>query len=380
MDQEQKKFWLALNTISGLGINGLKALIESFGTPRRVFAASFEALCSVPGIGKTIAQRILRFNDWDEQEKALAYYEKEKISLLSWQDALYPPLLSHIYDPPALLFVKGTLQEYEKCIAVVGSRVAGTYGIFVTERLCRELAMQGITVVSGMARGIDSAAHRGALAVKGRTIAVLGNGLDTVYPPENLSLCQSIAEHGALMTEYPLNTPPRQKHFPARNRIISGISMGVVVVEAGEKSGSLITAKFALEQSREVFAIPGAIDAPGSKGTHKLLKEGAKLVETVDDILDEIMPQLDRANDSRSMSSDRLCNVQNEPPSGRRDSELESDEKILWQQLRNSPKEVDELIALTGWPCQQVQHLLVTLEMKGHIQKMPGSKYKIMKE
>lgn len=377
MDQDQKKYWLALNTISGLGATGLKSLIEAFDNPHRVFDAPFEALCSVPGIGKTIAQRIRCFNDWGEQEKALAYYEKEKISLLTWQDACYPPLLLQIYDPPALLFVRGTLQKHEPCIAVVGSRVASTYGMFVTERLCRELAMQGITVVSGMARGIDSAAHRGALAGKGRTIAVLGNGLDTIYPPENLSLGQSIADHGALITEYPIHTPPRQKHFPARNRIISGISLGVLVVEAGEKSGSLITAKFALEQNREVFAIPGAIDSPGSKGTHKLLKEGAKLVETVDDVLDEIAPSLDQIKDRRFASSNRSNRVPKEHLRDHREPELQADEQILWMQLRDAPKEVDELIALTDWPCQKVQHLLIMLEMKGHIQKMPGSKYKL---
>jgi len=379
MDQEQKKYWLALNTISGLGVNGLKALIEVFGVPRRIFSASFSELCAVPGIGKTIARRILRFDDWGGQDKALAYYEKEKISLLSWQDGLYPPMLSQIYDPPALLYAKGTLQEHEKCIAVVGSRVASTYGVFVTERLCRELAIQDITVVSGMARGIDSAAHRGALAGKGRTIAVLGSGLDTIYPSENLSLSHRILEHGALMSEYPVNTPPQPRHFPARNRIISGISLGVVVVEAGEKSGSLITAKFALEQNREVFAIPGAIDAPGSKGTHKLLKEGAKLVETVDDILDEISSHLDQINDSRSMSSNRPDGVQKQRPTACGDPELQGDEMTLWRQLRNAPKEVDELIALTGWPCQRLQSILTMLEMKGYIQKMPGSKYK-MKE
>jgi len=379
MDQEQKKYWLALNTISGLGVNGLKALIDVFGTPRRIFDASFAELCAVPGIGKTIARRILRFDDWGGQDKALAFYEKEKIFLLSWQDSLYPPMLSQIYDPPALLYARGTLQEHEKCIAVVGSRVASTYGVFVTERLCRELAMQGITVVSGMARGIDSAAHRGALAGKGRTIAVLGNGLDSIYPPENLSLCRCIVDHGALITEYPVNTPPQPRHFPARNRIISGISLGVVVVEAGEKSGSLITAKLALEQNREVFAIPGAIDAPGSKGTHKLLKEGAKLVETVDDILDEISSHLDRINDSLSIPSIRADGAQKERPTDCGDPELQGDENTLWQQLRSAPKEVDELIALTGWSCQKLQSILTMLEMKGHIQKMPGSKYK-MKE
>jgi DNA processing protein len=375
MDLEENKYWLALNGISGLGVNGLKALIEAFGTPRRVFSASVEALCSVSGVGKTIAQRISRYHDWDRQKKALAYYEKEKISLLTWKDLLYPPLLSHIYDSPALLYAKGTLAENEKCLAVVGSRVASTYGMFVTERLCRELALQGITVVSGMARGIDSAAHRGAIAGKGRTIAVLGNGLDTIYPPENLSLGQSIVDHGAMLTEYPFGTPPRQSHFPARNRIISGISLGVVVVEACDKSGSLITARFALEQGREVFAIPGTIDSPGSKGTHKLLKEGAKLVETVDDILDEIMPHLEHSTRPSSVTIGLSEMPQRDVSQTSPKVELSKDELALWSKFNHATKEVDELIALTGLPCQSVQHLLIMLEMKGYVQKMPGSKY-----
>jgi DNA processing protein len=375
MDQEQKKYWLALNAISGLGVNGLKTLIEVFGTPRQVFSASLEALCSVSGIGKTIAQRIRRYNDWSRQEQDLKYYEKESIAILTWEDSLYPPLLSYIYDSPALLFVKGTMQENEKCVAVVGSRVASAYGMFVTERLCRELALQGITVVSGMARGIDSAAHRGAISGKGRTIAVLGNGLDTIYPPENLSLCKSIAEHGALITEYPVETPPRSSNFPARNRIISGISLGVVVVEAGEKSGSLITAKFALEQGREVFAIPGTIDSPGSKGTHKLLKEGAKLVETVDDILDEIYPHLDGVNRPSPISIDSSETSQHDAPQTAQKTELSQDELTVWLKFDNFSKDVDELISLTGLSCQSMQHILMMLEMKGYIQKMPGSKY-----
>ena len=375
MDQEQKKYWLALNAVNGLGVNGMKALIETFGTPRQVFDASFAGLCSISGIGKTIAQRIHRYHDWGRQEEALKYYEKENISILTWEDSLYPPLLSYIYDSPPLLFAKGTMQENEKCIAVVGSRVASTYGMFVTERLCRELAMQGITVVSGLARGIDSAAHRGTIAGKGRTIAVLGNGLDTVYPPENLSLCKSITEHGALITEYPVDTPPRPSNFPARNRIISGISLGVVVVEAGEKSGSLITAKFALEQGREVFAIPGSIDSPGSKGTNKLLKEGAKLVETVDDILEEIYPHLDSVSRPSSVSLDSSVERNSDVSPTAQKTELTKDELALWSKFNHASKEVDELISLTGMPCQSVQHLLMMLEMKGYIQKMPGAKY-----
>jgi len=375
MDQEEKKYWLALTSINGLGGNGLQALIDVFGGPRKVFSASFEALCSVPGIGKTIARRIRDYQGWNRQERDLQCCAKANIAIMTRQDPLYPPLLAHIYDAPALLFAKGTLHENEKCIAVVGSRMASTYGMFVTERLCRELALQGITVVSGMARGIDSAAHRGAISGKGRTLAVLGNGLDIVYPPENLSLSRSIADHGALLTEYPIGTPPRRNNFPARNRIISGIALGVVVVEASERSGSLITARFALEQGREVFAIPGTIDSPGSKGTHKLLKDGAKLVETVDDILDEIHLHLDGVRPSSP-----TCGYPGESGNDGTDQsdflmELTPDEKSVLSHLKNSPIDVDELIFLSGVPCQAIQPILMMLEMKGCIQKKPGSKY-----
>jgi len=187
--------------------------------------------------------------------------------------------------------VRGSFLPEEIGVAIVGSRLASTYGKYITEKLGRELAMQGITVVSGLARGIDSAAHRGALAGKGRTIAVLGCGLDIVYPPENETLAAEIAAHGAIATEFPFGTPPNAPNFPARNRIISGISLGVVVVEAGEKSGSLITARIASEQGRSVFAVPGAIESAGSRGTNRLIKQGAKLIDSVEDILEEILPQ-----------------------------------------------------------------------------------------
>ena len=199
----------------------------------------------------------------------------------------------NIYDRPAFLYVRGNLNKDDINIAVVGSRQASTYGKYTTEKISRELALKGLTIVSGMARGLDSAAHRGALTAHGRTVAVLGSGLDVIYPPENKKLFADIIQNGAVISEFPLGTPPRSTNFPARNRIISGMSYGVVIVEAGEKSGSLITARLALEQGREVFAVPGSIDTAGSRGTNKLIKQGAKLIENVDDILEEILPQLE---------------------------------------------------------------------------------------
>jgi DNA processing protein len=260
--------------------------------------------------------------------------------------------------------------------------------MFVTERLCRELAWHGITIVSGMARGIDTAAHRGAIAGKGRTMAVLGNGMDIVYPPENNSLSKEIVNCGALITEYRRGEPPHRKHFPCRNRIISGLSMGVVVVEAGERSGSLITARLALEQNREVFAVPGMVDSPGSRGTHKLLKDGAKLVETVHDILDEILPHLENKSDlentttmpvsQRYTVTEKKQRISSAAEKDRYD--LTEEEASLLALFTPSPLEIDELITLSSISCKAIQPILMMLEIKGRIQKMPGAKYMLKEQ
>jgi len=377
MDQEQKKYYLALTAINGLGRVGIQSLLKTFPSPQHVFSAPFEALNSVPGIGKTVAGRICSWDNWKKLEEELDYYHRESINLLTSDDALYPFSLAQIYDPPLLLFMKGDLLPQEKCLAVIGSRVASTYGMFVTERLCRELAWHGITIVSGMARGIDTAAHRGAIAGKGRTIAVLGSGMDVTYPPENSSLSMEIVNRGALITEYRRGISPHPKNFPCRNRIISGLSMGVVVVEAGERSGSLITARLALEQGREVFAVPGMVDSPGSRGTHKLLKDGAKLVETVHDIMDEILPQLESKHVAPTVSqhSGTAEEKQKISPPGKDRGDLTKEEASLLALLSSSSKETDELITLSGISCKAIQPLLMMLEIKGHIQKMPGTKY-----
>jgi len=381
MDQEQKKYYLALTAINGLGGVGIQSLLGALGSPQRVFSAGFATLCSVPGIGRTIARRICTWNDWKSLENELTYYQQENVTLLTMDDALYPFSLLQIYDPPPLLFIKGSLLPQEKCLAVIGSRVATTYGMFVTERLCRELAWHGITIVSGMARGIDTAAHRGALAGKGRTIAVLGSGMNIVYPPENSSLSEEIANHGALITEYRRGTPPLRKHFPSRNRIISGLSLGVVVVEAGERSGSLITAKLALEQGREVFAVPGMVDSPGSRGTHKLLKDGARLVETVHDILDEILPQLESKPVASPVparagtAEEKQKKSPGKKDAGKDRGDLTAEEASLLALFDSSPREIDDLITLSGISCKAIQPILMMLEVKGHIEKMPGAKY-----
>ena len=376
MLNQNLKYWVALKWVEGVGNVGFKALLEAFGTPQKVFEAPLSMIKAVPGIGDKTARQIKAFKDWKKVEKELECADRTGVSIVTSQDPLYPSQLLSTYDYPAFLYVKGHLKEDDVNVAVVGSRTASTYGKFTTERLCRELVLRGITVISGLARGIDSAAHRGALSGKGRTIAVLGCGLDVVYPPENEKLFTEISLQGALISEFPFGTPPNAPNFPARNRIISGISLGVVVVEASEKSGSLITARIALEQGREVFAVPGSIDSSGSRGTNKLIKQGAKLIENVEDILEEILPQVTRA--PKSVKPDQR---QKQPEDHQKiltlspDPVLKETEKTVWQVLSQKPVHIDQIITSTGLTAHEVLVILLNLELQGLIEQKPGKTY-----
>jgi DNA processing protein len=376
MLNQNLKYWVALKWVEGVGNVGFKALLEAFGTPQKVFEAPLSMIKAVPGIGDKTAPQIKSFKDWKKVEKELEFADRTCVSIVTSQDPLYPSQLLSTYDYPAFLYVKGHLKEDDVNVAVVGSRTASTYGKFTTERLCRELVLRGITVISGLARGIDSAAHRGALSGKGRTIAVLGCGLDVVYPPENEKLFTEISLQGALISEFPFGTPPNAPNFPARNRIISGISLGVVVVEASEKSGSLITARIALEQGREVFAVPGSIDSSGSRGTNKLIKQGAKLIENVEDILEEILPQVTRAPkvvkpDQREKQPDDRQKILTSSP----DLVLKETEKTVWQVLSQKPVHIDQIITSTGLTAHEVLVILLNLELQGLIEQKPGKTY-----
>jgi DNA processing protein len=378
MIANDRKYWIALKSIDGVGSVGFKNLVDAFGHPKKVFSASLQTLTAVPGIGHKTAANVKDFNGWHKAEEELELLKKYDTRLITYQDSLYPRSLLNIYDFPPFLYTKGLLKEDDVNIAVVGSRMASTYGKFSTERLCRELAINGITVVSGLARGIDSAAHKGALAGKGRTIAVLGCGLDTVYPPENQKLYEEIVAKGAVITEYSFGTPPSASNFPARNRIISGVSLGVVVVEANEKSGSLITAKLALEQGREVFAVPGSIDSAGSRGTHKLIKQGAKLIENVYDILDEILPQVEmRSKDApREERILRQDNGEEEIPEQKTAThELNDTEKSILKIISSKALDIDSIITSTGLKPNEVLNILLTLELRGIIKQLPGKKF-----
>jgi DNA processing protein len=374
MSNQSLKYWLALRRVDGIGNLGFKKLVDALGTPEAVFRAPLNMLTAIPDVGKKSASGIKSFNDWRTIEKEIELCEKQKVTIITCRDKSYPDLLLHIYDYPTILYVRGTLEHDDVNIAVVGSRQASTYGKYSTEKLCRELAFYGVTVVSGMARGIDAAAHRGAIAGKGRTIAVLGCGLDIIYPSENEKLYNEIPAHGAIITEFPFGTPPNAANFPARNRIISGLSLGVVVVEATDKSGSLITARIAGEQGREVFAVPGSIDSAGSKGTNKLIKEGAKLVETVQDILEEIAPQIKKPDvDTDKDDINRHLNAPGEVDIHNQVIDLSADEIMILKNISSKPLHVNTIIESTGLNAGKVLNVLMQLELKGIITKSPGA-------
>ncbi|MBP8980123.1 MAG: DNA-processing protein DprA [Syntrophobacterales bacterium] len=373
---ENIKYWLALKFVEGLGNIGVRNLLRSFGTPERIFRTPLSLLCTVEGIGTKTAAGIKDFQDWQRIDEEIDRMERCGAVAVTCQDPRFPKRLLHIYDCPFLLYVKGELPAADMYIAMVGSRAASAYGRFTTERLSRELTLQGAVVISGMARGIDTAAHRGALSVKGKTVAVLGSGIDVVYPPENEGLYHEIAGSGAVVTEYAMGTPPNAPHFPSRNRIISGMALGVVVVEATDKSGSLITARIALEQGREVFAVPGGIDAAGSRGTNRLIKEGAKLVENVHDILDEIRPQLSKTNAATETSGKvTTAGMKRESSVTASEKTMSASERALLAALSRQPRHIDELIAATGLNAPEVLALLLQLELRGLIRRTAGNKY-----
>lgn len=289
MSADNKIYYIALNMVSGIGPVLVKKLKERFFSAKGIFEASVLSLSKVPGMNERIAADLKGILSSSVLKKELKEIKQENVRILCQEDILYPKLLKEIYDPPIVLYLKGELSLLEKAtVAVVGCRRASFNGLQIAERLSQELSRRGICIVSGLARGIDTASHKGALKGPGSTVAVLGSGLKCVYPPENKRLFDEISRAGALISEFSLNTAPHKSNFPRRNRIISGLSLGVVVVEAAQRSGSLITANMALNQNREVFAMPGAANSVNAKGTNKLIKEGAKLVEGADDILEEL--------------------------------------------------------------------------------------------
>ncbi len=356
-------FWLALSLTPGLGSVLIKRLLERFNSPEAIFHASKKELSGIEGLGEKVAGEIRKGPQRKTVERELSLLERAGGRIITLKDDDYPRRLKDIYDPPALLYVRGELRkEDELAVAIVGSRKTAPYGRWITEKVGEDLAHHGVTVVSGMARGIDSLAHKGAIQGGGRTIGVLGCGVDVIYPSENKILFHQIIEHGAVLSEFPMGSPPEAGHFPKRNRIISGLSMGVVIVQASAESGSLITAGYALEQGREVFAVPGNVGAEGSRGTNQLIKDGAKLVESSDDILEEILPQWRREDGDTRESEKPGAN-------------LVGEEEILYNLLGETPLHIDEIIRESQLDPGRVSSLLLNLELKGLISQWPGKSF-----
>jgi len=349
--------WLGLKSVPGVGNRLFLSLIQHFEGPERVFFASKRELLQVQGVNDRLASVIQGYRIPKHVEEDLSVARKNGVEIITFSDPDYPALLRHIHDPPPVLYVRGKLHPDNLSIAIVGSRNATSYGRAVTERLSDGLARRGFTVVSGMARGIDTAAHVGTLAARGKTIAVMGCGLGTVYPAENRGLFHQIAQSGAVISEFPFLTPPEAHNFPVRNRIISGLAVGTVIVEATHRSGSLITARLAAEQGREVFAVPGSITSFKSMGTHRLIKEGAKLVEHVDDIVQEL-------NITRPLPSTDI--------KGKPTIPLTPEEKQIIDELSPYPVHIDKLVRHLSLSASRVSSLLLQLELKGLVTQSPG--------
>lgn len=367
-DLEEKKYWIALNMVPGVGSVTYQKLLNTFKSPEQVFSASLYALTKIPGIHAKTAQKILNFGFPDHVKRELEYIEKHQVRVITLEDQNYPEQLKTIFDPPPIMYVKGhLLQQHELMIAVVGSRRASTYGRTVTEKLCGEFALKGFTVISGMARGIDSAAHRGSLKAGGRTIAVLGCGVNVIYPSENDRLYHEIVEKGAVISEFPMFTKPDRGNFPARNRIISGMSLGTVIVEAGSRSGALITADMALDQGRDVFAVPGNITSASSKGTNRLIKQGAILIEHADDVLNALPLEISR--EVQGIQKEFSFTTEPSLPP------LTQDEQCILAFISHQPIHIDEITVRSQLPSGTVSGVLMMLEMKNVIRQSAGKMF-----
>ena len=357
------KYWVGFNRIQGIGRARYAQLEGYFGDLERAWKAGAAEL-KAAGLDSKSIEAIIAARPDISPDAELERLERNQVKALTWNDPAFPARLKEIYDVPPVLYVRGTITpEDEWTIAVVGTRRATIYGREVTERLVSELVRNRITIVSGLARGIDTIAHRTALESGGRTIAVFACGLDTVYPPENVKLAQAVMEQGALVSEYPLGTRPKAEHFPRRNRIMSGISLGVLVAEAGEGSGAMITASLALEQNREVFAVPGSILSPTSTGVNRLIKEGAKLVSDVQDILEELnLSMIPRQMEMRELVPE---------------NETES---LIIKHLSHEPVHIDEVCRSSCLPIATVSSTLAMMELKGIVRQMGGMNYILARE
>ena len=357
---------ITLNSLPDIGFIRLNNLIKRFDSLKGIFKATRAQLEAVDKIGPKITEGILNCDKEKTLKRELKLIDKYGVKLISCLDKDYPENLKEIYDPPMLLYVKGDVVPEDKyAVAVVGSRNASRYGIVTAERLGYELAARGFTITSGLARGIDASGHKGALKAKGRTIAVLGSGLAEIYPPEHLDLAEQIAKEGAVISEFPMEMAPLKDNFPRRNRIISGLSLGIVVVEAAKNSGALITADFALEQGRELFAVPGQARATTSFGTNMLIRQGAKLVESADDIIEE----LGRVIKGHLKIRDKKDNKPVLAP------KLNGCEERVFNAMTDEPKSIDDVIGDAALAASEILSCLTRLELKGLVVQLPGKLY-----
>jgi len=354
------RYWIALSMLSDVGPIIGKKLLAAFGTPDKIFHAAIDDLLTIEGIGRNRAHSIREFSAWEKVEGHVKLFEQAGISVVSYDRASYPETLREVESAPLVLFMKGSCIPQDRyAIAVVGSRNMTHYGAAVAEGIAGDLASMGFTIVSGMARGIDSLAHKAALRAGGRTIAVLGSGVDVPYPPENKTLMERVAACGCILSEFPPGSPPDRENFPKRNRIISGLSLGVVIVEATTDSGALITARHAVEQGREVFAVPGNVSSAHSVGPNDLIRKGALLVRDAQDIVGELAPVL--KGFLRSADKARI--------------DINGDEQGICSLLSGEPKQIDEIARESGLSASKVLGILLGLEMKGAVKQITGKRF-----
>ncbi|PIW19679.1 MAG: DNA-protecting protein DprA, partial [Anaerolineae bacterium CG17_big_fil_post_rev_8_21_14_2_50_57_27] len=350
-----KRYWVGFNLVKGIGAVRLRALREHFGDLSLAWQAPLDAL-QAAGLSQKIAERVIQARASVDLDGFMEQIAAQGIQVLTWEDEAYPACLKEIDQPPPILYLRGELTiEDSWAVAVVGTRRVTAYGRQVTEELASYLAQNGVTVVSGLARGVDAIAHQAALKAGGRTLAVMGNGVDRIYPPEHRALAEQILASGALLSDYAPGTPPEGANFPPRNRLISGLSLAVVVVEAGETSGALITAQFAVDQGREVFAVPGNILAPQSKGTNRLIQQGAHPLLSARDVLEAL--NLTRVSEQRLV---------------RRALPADEVETQVLNVLAREPLHVDEIRNQTGLPIERVSATLVMMELKGMVRQVGG--------
>lgn len=358
-----KRYWIGFNLIKGIGAVRMQALIQYFGDLEAAWSAAPIELARA-GLGGKVIERILQARQNVDLEKLWAKIEAQGIKILTWEDETYPQRLKEIDQPPPVLYIRGSyLADDLFAVAIVGTRRVTAYGRQITEELAAYLATHGITVISGLARGVDAIAHQTALKAGGRTIGVLGSGVDKIYPPEHRGLAEKMIENGAIVSDYAPGTPPDASNFPPRNRIISGLSLAVVVIEAGETSGALITAEFAAEQGREIFSVPGSILAPQSKGTNKLIQNGALPLLSVNDLMQAL--NLSRMGEQKA---------------ARKAIPSDETEARLMNVLSEEPLHVDEIRNQTELPIEKVSATLALMELKGMVRQVGGMNYVSVRE